>query len=745
MRMQSRQAPVGGAAPLIDLLSDQIGRTPVLQPAMARVSRWFMSHALATPHGMPTPSNQASYDAFPVRYGIEIEMLGVSLSAVAKRVAQVLGGTVTQRGAFHDELRVRDKLGRLWEVKPDSGAVEVASPILENALDLNMVQRIARGLQDDAELDASVGLHIHIDGKRFSPANLSQLMALLTRHESVLYNALQVRSERRDAFCQALRTHVVRDVIAAHPKTMDALQDIYHPGNHSRRFMGVNLENLRSGRRGTIEFRYFNATLDATEIGCHVGLVMALARRSLSTAAFPRVDAPEAPPSLPHMLLSLGFDPGHPVSRRLCGQWRSAVLQTLDVPTRTILEPALAEEGFAGDISFLLAHGIAAEVIFATVTPLDPAQRRSLFADMVTMSKWSADADYHREAFRLLARLPQQARLAFMTSAQDCLRSAATHGMAGPMLQTLGGMPPEEVSSWLEDHKHFDPDLLVALAPRDMARVVGILQEMHLVDPDFYSPKLFQMVAAATAHQAEALVKVGQQVFVGPDEAPEARAALICHLVSLAPPHIVAIGCALERVLHLSRCNHDLARVAESFCKVPMTDLLRVAEDLGVLYTGAYLDRRVGAVIKILAASTKGQIETVSKEARDVWLPCRTGAHRGELLNNLLRTDPARLPAVVAALKRILPASAPDETASLLLPILQRMGTAGLQAVANAAQALRYPGQSGGTLVRQVRLLADLSPAALPALVAAVQDACVREGTVGDASWVILCRLADML
>ena len=172
---------------------EQVKNMPLLEPAMARVSRWFMSHALAPPHGMPMPGNKKAPDAFPVRYGVEIEMVGMPLAAVARQVARILGGTLrdcpsASRSPFQDPSQavdVLDKQGRIWEVKPDADAVEIASPILANAIDLNMVQRIARSLQERAVCDAAVGLHIHIEGKNFTPANLSQLMALLARHESV--------------------------------------------------------------------------------------------------------------------------------------------------------------------------------------------------------------------------------------------------------------------------------------------------------------------------------------------------------------------------------------------------------------------------------------------------------------------------------------------------------------------------------------------------------------------------------
>ena len=98
-----------------------------------------------------------------LRFGIEIETVGLSRSALARAIREVVGGTL---GC--DEVLTDD--GRRWRVVPDGSlsnyglSGEIVSPILGYD-DLPTLQEIVRAIRRaGARVDQSCGIHIHVDG-----------------------------------------------------------------------------------------------------------------------------------------------------------------------------------------------------------------------------------------------------------------------------------------------------------------------------------------------------------------------------------------------------------------------------------------------------------------------------------------------------------------------------------------------------------------------------------------------------
>ena len=304
---------------------------------------------------------------------------------------------------------------------------------------------------------------------------------------------------------------------------------------------------------------------------------------------------------------------------------------------REALEPLLVAEGFAGDISFLIAHGISVDDVVAATGALTPAARRVLFADAVAVFKWAADADYQRLAYRTLAQLAPRCRQTFMRAAEDMLRKAAQEGLAAPMLQRLQRMPVEEIAAWAAEVGHLGPDILVTLAPRKTIWVAQLLPRLGLHDSDCYTPALFRSVAAARTGQVEVLQKVAGQLFTRRDETPEARVRLVGRLAQLSAPHIVAVGSALARVLHLTRYDHELDRLSEVLCTTPMARLFGVVKDLAVFYEGSLFDQRFCEVARLLAVVPKPHIARIRAEGASLLRANGGNMRRSDLWEDLLR------------------------------------------------------------------------------------------------------------
>lgn len=229
----------------------------------------------------------ASVDLNRFRFGIELEVDEMSRRDLAECVTDVVGGEY-EADDYDDDHNVTDRRRREWQCKYDgsvgSHGAELASPpmTLEDLPDfLRIVERVRWA---GAVVNSSCGLHIHVDAADFDARRIINLVNLVYAQESRLYAALRVEDSRADEYAQPLDDHLA-DVIrrsalravadAAHsPFSPNAvLRNIVGHANYSR-YYGLNFCALR--HHGTIEFRYFNATLDPAEITAYVHLVLAL-------------------------------------------------------------------------------------------------------------------------------------------------------------------------------------------------------------------------------------------------------------------------------------------------------------------------------------------------------------------------------------------------------------------------------------------------------------------------------------
>ena len=235
-----------------------------------------------------------------IRFGIEIETTGRTRKAVAKAVQKVVGGTVTYIGSPHcyDPWEVRAADGRVWQVMRDSsvtgGGAEIVSPICRYE-DLETIQNVARAVKAiGARTDSTCGIHIHIDGARFNASELARLAKLTYSQEDLIVKALQ--SESRIAgngsvpcrqvdeyFIERLRQAGTLGSIEQLNRAWYGSDNGYRSQDHydSSRYAGLNLHSVFY--RGTVEFRYFNATLHAGKIKSYIQLCLGLGAKALNS------------------------------------------------------------------------------------------------------------------------------------------------------------------------------------------------------------------------------------------------------------------------------------------------------------------------------------------------------------------------------------------------------------------------------------------------------------------------------
>lgn len=228
-----------------------------------------------------------------LRYGIEIETVGLNRECLARAIQTVVGGEAAPEGSGW---RVTDRTGRAWRVVPDGSlsggeaSGEIVSPILSYG-DIEELQSVVRAVRAaGAKADPSTGIHIHIDGSRFDVKGVTNLVKLMHKQERLIEHALGVSETRLARYCRPIEASFIERLEARRPRTMGELSEAWYgcsnpaPARyHSSRYHALNLNSLLF--RGTIELRLFNGTLHAGEVKAYVQLSLALAAKALASKA----------------------------------------------------------------------------------------------------------------------------------------------------------------------------------------------------------------------------------------------------------------------------------------------------------------------------------------------------------------------------------------------------------------------------------------------------------------------------
>lgn len=234
-----------------------------------------------------------------LRFGIEIETIGQTRERVAQAIQQVVGGTVQHVGTpfCYDPWQVTDARGRVWKVMADASLsaakhlqAEVVSPILtyEDVEELQQVVRAVRGAR--AKVDASCGIHIHVDAARFDARGLRNLVKIVNKQERLIEHALGISAARRARWCRGIDQAFLDKIEKQRPRDLQEMNRAWY-GYHntapthydSSRYHGVNLHNVWF--RGTVEYRWFDATLHAGKVKAYLQFALALSAKAIRARA----------------------------------------------------------------------------------------------------------------------------------------------------------------------------------------------------------------------------------------------------------------------------------------------------------------------------------------------------------------------------------------------------------------------------------------------------------------------------
>ncbi len=239
------------------------------------------------------------------RFGIEIEMTGITRKKAAEVIAEYFGTESFYLGTYYKTYGAKDRQGRTWKATYDSSIIaqkksggrtvqaadeykcEIVSPILTYG-DMADLQEVVRRLRHSgAFVNSQCGIHIHVDASRYTPQTLRNLVNIIASKEDILYKALRIDPARM-RWCKKTNERLLEAINRRKPQTMEALKDIWYAGStrgrdehyNDTRYHGLNLHSTFT--KGTVEFRLFNSTTHAGEIKAYIQFCLAVSHQALT-------------------------------------------------------------------------------------------------------------------------------------------------------------------------------------------------------------------------------------------------------------------------------------------------------------------------------------------------------------------------------------------------------------------------------------------------------------------------------
>lgn len=160
------------------------------------------------------------------RFGVEIEMTGITREVAANTVAKVLNSTASRaKGHPYYTRTIKDSIGREWKIMRDSSIVEevrngygsdehrvefVTPPL--NYEDIELLQEIVRELRKAGAIaNSSCGIHIHVDGANHTPNSLKKLVMFMISRQDLIYEALEIGT-RGTRWCRKLNAKILEEL-----------------------------------------------------------------------------------------------------------------------------------------------------------------------------------------------------------------------------------------------------------------------------------------------------------------------------------------------------------------------------------------------------------------------------------------------------------------------------------------------------------------------------------------------------
>lgn len=239
------------------------------------------------------------------RFGIEIEMTGLTREAAAQVLSEYLGNPISRDGGYYGEYSVLDNESRRWKVMSDGSitcqkkeggrivpadgnySVELVSPICHWG-DIETIQEIVRKLRGTGMIaDKSCGIHVHVDASPHNANTLRNITNIMASKEDLIYKAMQVEVAREHQYCRKVDQRFLEELNRKKPRTLNEVSRIWYGGEDrsyhhydDSRYHCLNLHSVF--QKGTIEFRLFNSTTHAGKVKAYIQFCLAISAQALN-------------------------------------------------------------------------------------------------------------------------------------------------------------------------------------------------------------------------------------------------------------------------------------------------------------------------------------------------------------------------------------------------------------------------------------------------------------------------------
>jgi Putative amidoligase enzyme. len=229
------------------------------------------------------------------RFGVEIEMTGLTREQVANIIGQYFNTNVQYVGQVYQAYQVKDNQGRNWktmydgsintEGRTDAYRCELVTPPLKYE-DIETLQEIVRLIrQSGGKVNSSCGIHVHVDGANHTADSLKNLLDIIRHKQKILEQVLNIPNFRK-SYCQNISEEFYNRA-RKNKKTLEQIESGWYNGNHTEktkhyhksRYHNLNLHSFFY--RGTVEFRMFNSTLHAGKVKAYIQLCLAISARAI--------------------------------------------------------------------------------------------------------------------------------------------------------------------------------------------------------------------------------------------------------------------------------------------------------------------------------------------------------------------------------------------------------------------------------------------------------------------------------
>lgn len=249
---------------------------------------------------------------FNSKFGIEIEMTGITRNKAARVLATHFGTTMPIGTGFHlNERIIRDQKNRAWKIVSDGSIlphkkvggclvsaskeyqVELVSPPLRYREDIEDLQQLIRKLRKagaTAAKGTQCGIHIHLDGAPHTVRSLKNFIKIIAAKEDLLYDALDF-DPARQRWCKKTDREVLARLVNIKPTTMEDMRKVWYGNDRTNashynpsRYHFLNLHSFfQPGGNTTVELRAFaSPKLHAGEIRGFICLALAINHQALT-------------------------------------------------------------------------------------------------------------------------------------------------------------------------------------------------------------------------------------------------------------------------------------------------------------------------------------------------------------------------------------------------------------------------------------------------------------------------------